>query len=218
MNKAARLVLLASLWTPGFAAGAAELVEGRDYVPVNPPAATSDAEKIVVTEFFSYQCPHCFKFEKPFADWSSRLAADVKVERAAVAIGRANWQPAAIAFYALSSLDAVPAIDDALFNAIHRERKPLADEAAFADWVAGQGIDRDKFLAAYRSFGVQVKARRADALSREFRLPSVPTLVIDGRYLVAIADDGDFRDQLAVADALIERARRERAAVTKSSP
>ena len=59
-----------------------------------PVLATSDAGKIVVTEFFSYQCPHCFKFEKPFADWSSRLAADVKVERAAVAIGHANWQPA----------------------------------------------------------------------------------------------------------------------------
>lgn len=218
MKNAARVALLASLAFAGLAAGAAEPKEGTDYVPVEPPVATSDPSKIVVTQFFSYQCPHCYKFEKTFTDWSHRQPADVKVERAAVAIGRESWQAAAIAFYALLSMNAVPAIDDAFFGAIHRERKPLADEASIAAWVATQGIDRAKFLAAYRSFGVGVKAKRADSLSREVRLPSVPTLVVDGRYLVAIADDGDFKDQLAVVDGLIERARRDRAAVRASSP
>ncbi len=212
------VALLAALLLAGIAAGAAEPVAGTDYQPVDPPVATSDPSKIVVTEFFSYQCPHCYKFDKPFAAWSADLAADVKVERAAVSIGHANWQPATIAFYALAALQKVPGIDDAFFKAIHRERNPLADEAAMADWVATQGVDRAKFLEAYRSFGVGVKVKRADSLSREVRLPSVPTLVIDGRYLIPIADDGDFKDQLAIANALIERVRRERAAVRKSSP
>lgn len=218
MKYAAQLALLATLTFAGFAAGAAEPVEGTDYVPVEPPVATSDSSKVVVTQFFSYQCPHCYKFEKSFTDWAHRQPADVKVERAAVAIGREAWMPAATAFYALLSMNQVPAIDEAFFGAIHRERKPLADEASIADWVATQGIDRAKFLAAYRSFGVGVKVKRADALSREVQLPSVPTLVVDGRFLVAIADDGDFKDQLAVVDALVERARRDRAAVRKSSP
>lgn len=218
MKTTAGLALLASLAFTGLAAGGAEPVEGRDYVAVNPPVAAPDATRILVTQFFSYQCPHCDKFEKPFAAWAAKQPADVKVERAAVAIGHATWQPAAIAFYALAGMNAVPAIDEPFFDAIHRERKPLTSEAAIADWVATQGVDREAFLTAYRSFGVQVKARRADSLSREVRLPSVPALVIGGRYLVAIADDGDFDDQLAVAGALVERLRRERAAATKSSP
>jgi len=218
MKTAARIALLASLSLAGFAAGAVEPKEGTDYVPVQPPVATSDASRVVVTQFFSYQCPHCYKFEKSFNAWAARQPADVKVERAAVAIGREAWMPAATAFYALLSLNAVPAIDDAFFGAIHRERKPLADEASIADWVATQGIDRAKFLAAYRSFGVGVKVKRADSLSREVQLPSVPTLVVDGRYLVAITDDGDFKDQLTVVDALVARARQDRAAVRKSSP
>jgi thiol:disulfide interchange protein DsbA len=193
-------------------------VAGTDYEPVDPPVATSDPSKIVVTQFFSYQCPHCYKFEKPFAAWTSGLAADVKVERVAVSIGRANWLPAATAFYALTAMQKSPAIDDAFFGAIHRDRKPLADESSIADWVATQGVDRVKFLEAYRSFGVGVKVKRADSLSREVRLPSVPTLVIDGRYLIALADDGDFKDQLAIASALIDNVRRERAAVRTSSP
>jgi hypothetical protein len=38
----------------------------------------------------------------------------------------------------------------------------------------------------------------------------VPTLVVDGKYLVQIADNGDFAPQLAVVDALIAKARLER--------
>ena len=218
MKTTAPVALLATLLFGSLVAGAAQPVPGTDYQPVEPPVATSDASKIVVTQFFSYQCPHCYKFEKPFEAWSRDLAPDVKVERVAVAIGRAPWQAAAVAFYALTAMQKSPAIDDAFFSAIHREGKPLADEASIADWVATQGVDRAKFVEAYRSFGVGVKVKQADSLSRQVRLPSVPSLVIDGRYLIPLADDGDFKDQLAFADALIEFVRRERAAVRKSSP
>ena len=127
-----------------------------------------------MTQFFSYQCPHCYQFEKPFAAWSGQLPADVKSERAAVAIGHATWQPAALAFYALTAMQAVPAIDDAFFGAIHRERKPLADETV----DCGLGCDARhrprEVPEAYRSFSVQLKAKRADRLSRAIQLPSVP--------------------------------------------
>lgn len=193
------------------AARAADLVEGQDYFKLNPPLPPADSTKLVVTEFFSYQCPHCYKFAKPFAAWAAKLPADVKAERAAVSIGHQSWMPAAQAFYAFTALKAVPGIDDAFFGAIHRDRKPLADEASVTAFAAGQGIDRTAFQNAYRSFSVQLQTKRAADLSRLARLPSVPALLIDGRYLVAIEDDGDFSDQLALADSLIKRARSERA-------
>jgi thiol:disulfide interchange protein DsbA len=212
MNVAASSALLAALALTAPGALAAGPVEGRDYSVVTPAAPTSDAGKVVVTQFFSYQCPHCDKLEKPYAAWTAGLPADVKAERAAVSIGHATWMPAAQAFYALAALGRVPRIDGAFVDAIHRQRRRLADEAAIADWVAGQGIDRAQFLNAYRSFSVQLQLKRAENLSRTVRLPSVPALLIDGKYLIPIADDGDFRDQLADANALIERARREKAA------
>src|SRR5688572_3003467 len=218
MNTAARLVLMAALALTSGASLAAEAVEGKDYFRVNPAVPTSDASKIVVTEYFSYQCPHCFTFAKPFSAWSADLPEDVKADRAAVSIGHASWAAAGQAFYALSAMKVVPAIDDAFFGAIHRERKQLTDEAAIAAWVAGQGIDRAAFEKAYRSFSVQLQVKRAEDQSRKVRLPSVPSLVVDGRYLVPIADDGDFRDQVALVDGLIERARRERAAARAASP
>lgn len=216
MKSAAALVLLAAMALP--AAAAVDPVEGRDYQRINPPVPTSDPAKVVVTQFFSYQCPHCFKFEKSHAAWAATLPADVKAERAAVSIGHAGWVPAARAFYALSAMRKVPAIDDAFFGAIHRQRLGLTDDAQVAAWVAKQGIDRAEFETMSRSFGVQLQMRRAEELSRKVRLPSVPALLVDGRYLVPISDDGDFRDQLAVVDALIARARSERAGATPASP
>lgn len=217
MKTAAALALLAAIVFSSAPAGAAGPVEGRDYQRINPPVPTSDPAKIVVTQFFSYQCPHCFKFEKPHAAWAATLPADVKAERAAVSIGHAGWVPAAQAFYALSAMKKVPAIDDALFGAIHRQRLGLTDEAGTAAWVGKQGIDRAEFEKMVRSFSVQLQVRRADELSRKIRLPSVPAIVVDGRYLVPIRDDGDFRDQLALVDTLVERARRERAAAKSAS-
>lgn len=217
MKSAATLALLAAIAFSGAAAGAAEPVEGKDYQRINPPVPTSDAARIVVTQFFSYQCPHCYKFEKPHAAWAAKLPADVKAERAAVSIGHAGWVPAAQAFYALSAMKKVPAIDDAFFGAIHDQRLGLTDEASIAAWVAKQGIDRAEFEKMVRSFSVGLQVRRADEQSRKVRLPSVPTIVIDGRYLVPIKDDGDFRDQLVLVDALIERVRRERAGAKPAS-
>jgi thiol:disulfide interchange protein DsbA len=218
MKTAAALVLLVPIALAGGAALAADPVEGRDYQRINPAIPTSDPSKIVVTQFFSYQCPHCFKFEKPHTAWAAKLPGDVKPERAAVSIGHSGWVPAAQAFYALSAMKKVPAIDDAFFGAIHRQRLGLTDEAGIAAWVAKQGIDRAEFEKMTRSFSVQLQVRRAEELSRQIRLPSVPTLVIDGRYMIPIADDGSFADQLAIADALIARLRRERMGAKPASP
>jgi thiol:disulfide interchange protein DsbA len=214
MKTPARLMLSAFLVLCAGSAVAAGPVEGQDFQRVDPAVPTSDASKVVVTQFFSYQCPHCYKFEKTYAAWAAGLPADVKRERAAVAIGHASWTVAARSYYALAALKATPQIDEAFFGAIHRERKPLADEAAVAAWVAGQGVDRAKFQDAYRSFSVQLQTKRADDLSRAVRLPSVPAILVDGKYLVPVSDDGDFRDQLAIASALVERARGERQRAT----
>ncbi len=211
MKLAAPLLLVATLVLGAPVAMASAPVEGKDYFLVEPALPPADPSKIVVTEFFSYQCPHCYRFAKPYAAWTAGLPSDVRTDRAAVAIGHEAWNASAQAFYALSVLKAVPRLDDAFFGAIHQERKPLNDEASITNWVAGQGIDRTQFQNAYRSFSVQLQTKRADDLTRAVRLPSVPALLIDGKYLLPVSDNGNFTDQLAFAKTLIARARKERA-------
>ena len=191
--------------------GMTQPVEGSDYIPVRPPQPTSDPDRIVVTEFFSYQCPHCFAFFPALDEWVSRLPEDTVFERVPVSIGHPTWAPIAKAYYALENMGKLAELDAAIFRAIHVQRVPLVDEATIGAWVAAQGVDRDTFTARYNSFSVNTFATRADQTARTYRLPSVPALAVDGKYLIPIADDGRFTGQLAIVDALIEKARAERA-------
>lgn len=211
MKQATILIALSALATFALSPAAAQPVEGRDYVLVQPPQPTNDPSHIVVTEFFSHQCPHCFSFSSALNDWVSRLPADVVFERVPVSIGHSTWVPIAKAFYALQVMGKLAELDGRIFNAIHVQGVRLNDEAAIADWLATQGVDRAQFMAAMSSFSVTTFATRAEQVSRAHRIPSVPTLVVDGKYLIAISDDGEFTKQLLVVSELIAKARAERA-------
>jgi protein dithiol oxidoreductase (disulfide-forming) len=51
---------------------------------------------------------------------------------------------------------------------------------------------------------------RGDQLAMAYKVQSVPTLIVDGKYARPIEDNGNFPAQLAIVDRLIEKARAER--------
>lgn len=108
-------------------------------------------------------------------------------------------------------MKALGPLEDAIFTAIHRKGARMDSEARIAEWLGGNGVDGAEFGKACRPFGVQAQTKRADTLSRSHRIPGVPALVIDGRYLISIVDDGSFDDQPDIAEELIRMIRRERA-------
>ena len=48
-----------------------------------------------------------------------------------------------------------------------------------------QGIDKQKFMDTFNSFGVQTLARRASQLQEAYKIDGVPTVAIDGRYMTS---------------------------------
>ena len=133
---AAALALLAA------AAPAQELQVGRDYTEVVPHQPTTDAKRVVVTEFFSYACPHCFSFNPSLTNWANKLPKDVLFERVAVVFGRQPWQKPAQVFYALQSLGKAEELSPAVFGALHVERADWRTDAQIIDWVAAHGVNR----------------------------------------------------------------------------
>lgn len=208
------VALLAGLLALGAAqvSVAAAPVEGRDFQRLQAPQPTGDPKKVLVTEFFSYQCPHCYSFAPSFEAWTRKAAPDVQVERVPVALGRKSWEPAARAFYVFSAMKQLPRMDGVIFDAIHRQRMGLDSERAMLQWVGSAQVDARQFESLYRSFGIETQVRAAEARSRAHQVPGIPAIVIDGRYLVLINDNGDFPSQLAVVDELVARARREKRA------
>ena len=208
-----RLVLsifVALLACSGMKAFAADPVEGKDYLLVQPPLPVADPSKLVVTDFFSYACPHCFALSKDLRNWESKLPKDVVLDRVAVTFGRPPWGLLAQLYYTLRSFGKEQQLDRAVFEALHVEGAQLNSAERIADWAGAHGIDREKFLSTFGSFTIRSFATTAEQSTARVKLRGVPTLVVDGKYLVQIADNGDFAPQLGVVDALIAKARLER--------
>lgn len=201
---------LAGLSLAALPAAAAEPQEGRDYSVVVPALARPDPAKVVVTEFFSYACPHCAQLAAPLRSWEEKLPRDAALERVAVAVGRQLWILPAQIYYALKAVDKAGELDAAVFAAIHVDHVDFSTARQVVDWAAGQGVDRARFEAALSSFSVKSFVTRGDQQAAAARITGVPTLIVDGRYRVEIDTTRDIAPQLAVVDALIAKARAER--------
>jgi thiol:disulfide interchange protein DsbA len=186
-------------------------MEGADYQLLSPAQPTSNPNKIVVTEFFSYECSHCFMFYPVVTAWANKLPKDVVFERVPVSLGRASWQPISQTFYALQALDKLDQLDRLIFNAIHVQNIKLFDEASITAFVAKQGVNAADFTAAYNSFSAKSSVLRAEQMMKSHRVQGTPALVVDGKYIVMNEGTKNYEEWLARTDKLIAKARAERA-------
>ena len=186
-----------------------KIEEGFDYriMPIAQPVETKG--KVEVIEFFWYGCPHCYDFEPELSAWVKRQPKDVSFRRVPVAF-RDDFLPHSQLFYALEAMGKGDALNEKVMYAMHKENKRLLTEPEIADWVASQGMDRNTFLASYRSFAVVSKARAAKQLAETYRIDGVPTIVMQGKYVTSPSIAGTKAKAIAVMDYLEEKIRKEK--------
>ena len=200
------LWVLATAATGMSAAVHAQGVEGTDYRRIEPPQPTDSPGKIEVIEFFSYMCPHCKEFYPLVSTWAAKLPRNVVFRRVPVGFNRPAWINLARAYYALQVSGDLDKLDGALFHAIHDEHLQLFDEQSLADWVGKNGGHEEQFAAAYASFGVNNQTVQADQLAEKYGIEAVPTLTVNGEYLVM---GQTFAEMLLNTDRLIAQAQSE---------
>ena len=192
-------------------ATAGPLLEGAEYRYIDPPQHPATPGKIEVLEFFSYGCPHCDEFYPLVSAWAAKLPKDVVFKRVATGMGRMPWTNLGKMYYALETTGDLARLDAQVFHAIHEEHAPLFDEAAITDWVGKHGVDVTKFKTAFESFGVNNKVNQAEEMVEAYKVEGVPTLTVDGKFLVL----GDsFQQILTNADGVIAMDRQQKAAAT----
>ncbi len=182
-------------------------IEGKDYARVDTPQPGRVAGKIEVIEFFTYACPHCSAFEPALSQWTKQLPADVVFRRVPVTflMNAENFQRT---YYALESMGAVDALHQKIFRAIHVDKLRLEKPEEIADFVGKNGVDAAKFLAAFKSFSVATAVSRGKKAMADYKIDSVPTLVINGHFITSPAQAGGGPQSLAVADWLIQKSRK----------
>jgi thiol:disulfide interchange protein DsbA len=197
----------ASAWWASALAQAGPPAEGKQYQKLATPQAVSGSGKIEVLEFFSYACPHCYALETYLEPWAKKLPADVTLRRMPVPflVSAENLMRSYFAFEALGLVDKMTA---PMFTAMNVGRQRLATPDEVAALVEQNGGDKQAFLAAMKSFGVQNNVVRAKKLMTDYGVDSTPTFIVQGRFMTSPATAGGHPQALEVTDFLIDKVRR----------
>ena len=203
------LILSAALVTAslfGVTAQAAEpVVAGKQYVELSNAVPVAVPGKIEVVELFWYGCPHCYAFEPTINPWVEKLPADVNFVRIPAMFG-GIWNVHGQLFITLEAMGVEHSVHKAVFEAIHNGKK-LATPEEMAEFVAEQGIDKNKFLSTYNSFAVKGKVEDAKKKAQAYQISGVPTMVVNGKYRFDLGSAEGPDGVLNVADQLIAKER-----------
>jgi thiol:disulfide interchange protein DsbA len=181
--------------------------EGKHYNALTSAQGTSSAPgKIEVAEVFWYGCPHCYDLEPVLSDWVKKLPADVSFVRIPV-----MWNPVnemhGRAYYTAEALGKLPQINQAMFRAIHQEKRPMLEEKDIQKLFEENGVSAADFSKTFRSFSVESQLKRAKDLTVKYRVRGVPLLVVDGKYTTDGPEIRSHQDLLAVTEELVQRER-----------
>ena len=181
--------------------------EGKEYLRLKNPQPVETGKKIEVIEFFSYGCPHCADLEPILQGWIKTMPADVQLRRIPV-MYQERWIPLAKVYYTLEALGEDKRLSPEVFSALHSRGMSLWQDKTFFDWAATQGIDRKKVEDMYNSFAISGKVNRARQAAEAYQIQSVPSFVVDGKYVTYKVSS--HRAIPSTLDALIAKARAER--------
>lgn len=179
-------------------------VEGVHYKPTAKRLATGDKDVVEVVELFSYSCPHCFRFEPQLMEWKKTLPDNVKFVQVP-AIFRDSWLQLAKVYYTAEKMGELEKLQPLIFNAIHVDKRRLQTEDQLLDFVAEQGVDREVFAKEMKSMSVTRNVKEALLMSQTSGITGVPSMIVNGKYIVDGPMAGSMEEVLKVVDYLIQQ-------------
>ena len=197
-----------ALAAPALISLPAHAQSGKGYVELKSRApVNATAGQVEVVEFFSYGCVHCMHFEPIFAAWKKAAPKDVSVRLEHVGFN-SSFEPLQRIYYALESMGKVDEVHAKVFDALQVKKIRLDKPDVLFPWIAEQGLDRAKFEAAYKSFGVASKIRQVTQLQDAYKVEGTPALGIAGRYYTDGSMAGGFERMIQITNNLIAQTRK----------
>ncbi len=197
---AALVLCLVSL--PAFAG--ARLVEGRDYVTIDPQAV-NPGQRVEVIEFFFYSCQACYLLEPVLRGWVERRASQIDF-RLIPALRSSAWIPLSDFFFALHSVGALSQLHHRAYIAIHEQSRALSSRSEQIRWVAEYGVDPLAFELELDSDATKIATQQARDATIAYDIRATPSIVFDGRYVTTGEMIGNASRVAHVLDGLLEMA------------
>ena len=175
------------------------------YVQISNQKQT-EYDQIVIYEFFWYGCPHCFNLEPTMDQIEADLGKDTILVKVPVSL-RDTWENHAKAYFALKQMNLDDDLHVKLFEEIHINSQRLDTKDSLSQFVSNQGYNAKKFEELFDSFGTEIRMNKASRLAREYQISSVPTLVINGKYMTSGSYVSSYDELVDVVNLLIEKER-----------
>ena len=180
--------------------------EGVHYDLIEPAIHTGSSDRVVVTEFFSYGCGHCYNFEPLLESFESRLPEGVVVQRTPVIWdNNSGMKLLAKTYYAVEVLNVFEPVHGAVFDTIHRQRKRLSSPEAVRAVFVDNGVDAKDFDRAFGSFGIDSMVRQAAARTEGARVQGTPSLMVNGKYRIDTQQAGSQTNMLKITAFLADK-------------
>ncbi len=196
-----KLFALFSVLMLSLSAQAAQFKEGEHYKVLDLEASN----KPVVTEFFSFYCPHCSSFEPVIQQLKKQLPEGVKLQKNHVSFMGGSMGPSmSKAFATMVALKIEDKMVPVMFNRIHNLRKAPRDDAELRQIFLDEGVDEKKFDSAFKGFAVDSMVRRMDKQFENSGLTGVPAVIVNNKYLVQAQSIKTMDEYFALVNYLLE--------------
>ncbi len=183
-----KILIACAMMILSLSASAVQYQEGKHYTVVSD-RATSKPE---LREYFSFYCPACRGFESYLSDFKKALPADGSFEKTHVDfMGHTSEEIQFMLGQALvvaEKTGVAEKFSPAIFNHLQTQRATISTKDDIRNVFVLNGGDGDKFDKGFNSFSVVSQTKRnkkvQDKLSVARHLTSVPTFVVNGKYLI----------------------------------
>ncbi|MFM4705008.1 thiol:disulfide interchange protein DsbA/DsbL [Aeromonas bivalvium] len=177
------LCFLAAMLMMPMVHAAPEFKEGVNYDVVKQ---TGSAQPEVM-EFFSYFCPHCYKFEPIVADLQKSLPEGVSLKKNPVAFLGREMGPELQRAYAVANLLKVEEkVTPAIFETMHVKRQMPQSRDDVQQIFTANGVPAEEFGGAVDSFAVSGMVAQFDRNTETYNVRGVPAFLVNGKYMVKI--------------------------------
>jgi len=179
--------------------------EGKHYEVIGKVAS----EKPRLTEYFSFYCPHCFRFEQVAQALEQSLPQDAKFVKNHVDFMRAASKEVqnalARAMVAAEKVGMKQQVVNAIFKQIHVDRRPFNTENDVVNLFSQLGGDSKKLIELMNSFAVKgsvnkMKQQQQDLSTRKV-LTGVPMFIVNDKYKILpkeLKSLDDYKDLVAM--------------------
>ncbi|PJC85153.1 thiol:disulfide interchange protein [Vibrio sp. HA2012] len=180
---------------------ATEFKPGTHYTILNTQASSSPK----VTEYFSFYCPHCFKFEPFMQVLKENLPANASFQKSHVTfMGKAMGIPMAKAYATMVILKQEENLVPAMFRQVQELRTPPRNEAELRQWFIDHGVNGELFDNTYNSFAIDSMQKRFVKDFDDAELRGVPGVVVNDKYVVEMEWMNNYETNQERIDVYIE--------------